>query len=147
MENPFKFVVLFWSFWIKYDLGQKYCAPQVRSNRGSNSWPSDHDSTFHVTEMLNSHTYNVWCNIMINDILFGHTFWTKAIEIYTFLCLVSCFGGKTMCWFSWPCKMTLIITLTILCKCILNHSMTINCFAMLLWWSFYLIYLFWSRKW
>ena len=32
-------------FWIKHDLGQKYYA------RGLNSRPSDHDSTFHVTEM------------------------------------------------------------------------------------------------
>ena len=38
-------------FWFKYDLGQKYYAPQVRPDRGSNSWPPDHDSTFHVTEM------------------------------------------------------------------------------------------------
>ena len=33
---------------MKYDLGQKYYAPQVRPTRGSNSWPPDHDSTFHV---------------------------------------------------------------------------------------------------
>ena len=32
------------------DLGQKYQAPQVRADRGSNSRPPDHDSTFHVTE-------------------------------------------------------------------------------------------------
>ena len=38
-------------FWIKYDLGQKCHAPQIRPTRGSNSWPPDHDSTFHVTEM------------------------------------------------------------------------------------------------
>ena len=36
--------------WFKYDLGQKYHTPQVRPDQGSNSWPSDHDSTFHVTE-------------------------------------------------------------------------------------------------
>ena len=33
-------------FWFKYNLGQKYCAPQVRSDPGSNSWPPDHDSRF-----------------------------------------------------------------------------------------------------
>ena len=38
------------SFWFKYDLEQKCHAPQVRPDRGSNSWPPDHDSTFHVTE-------------------------------------------------------------------------------------------------
>ena len=32
-------------------LRQKYCGPQVLPDCGSNSWPSDHDSTFHVTEM------------------------------------------------------------------------------------------------
>ena len=39
-------------FWIKYDVGQKYYmyAPEVQPNRGSNSWPPGHDSTFHVTE-------------------------------------------------------------------------------------------------
>ena len=37
-------------FGFMYALGQKYCAPQVRLNQGSNSWPPDHDSTFHVTE-------------------------------------------------------------------------------------------------
>ena len=37
-------------FWFKYDLGQKYQAPQVRPDWGSNSWPPDHDRTFHVTE-------------------------------------------------------------------------------------------------
>ena len=37
-------------FWFKYDLGQKHQAPQVRPDRGSNSWPPDHDSTLHVTE-------------------------------------------------------------------------------------------------
>ena len=36
--------------WLKYDLGQKYHAPQVRPDRGSNSRPPGHDSTFHVTE-------------------------------------------------------------------------------------------------
>ena len=37
-------------FWFKYDWGQKYYAPQVWPDRGSNLWPPDHDSTFHVTE-------------------------------------------------------------------------------------------------
>ena len=37
-------------FWFKYDLGQKHYAPQGRPDRGSNPWPPDHDSTFHVTE-------------------------------------------------------------------------------------------------
>ena len=35
-----------WYFWLKYDLGQKYYAPDL----GSNSWPPDHDSTLHVTD-------------------------------------------------------------------------------------------------
>ena len=38
-------------FWFKYDLGQKYQAPQVPPDRCPNSWPPDHDSTFHVNEM------------------------------------------------------------------------------------------------
>ena len=33
-----------------YSLGQKYHAPQVQPGRGLNSWPPNHDSTFHVTE-------------------------------------------------------------------------------------------------
>ena len=38
-------------FWFKYDLGQKYYSPQVWPDWGSNSWPPDHDRTFHVTEI------------------------------------------------------------------------------------------------
>ena len=34
-------------FWF---LGQKYYAPKVRPDWGSNSWPPDQDSTFHVSE-------------------------------------------------------------------------------------------------
>ena len=37
-------------FWFKDNLEQKYYALQVRPDWGSNSWPADHDSTFHVTE-------------------------------------------------------------------------------------------------
>ena len=47
-------------FWIKYDLGQKYYAPQVRPDRGSNSWPPDH-VTVHVTEtpaLTSTHRWN-----------------------------------------------------------------------------------------
>ena len=32
-------------FWFNYELGQKYHTPQVQPDRGSNSWPPDHDST------------------------------------------------------------------------------------------------------
>ena len=39
---------VFYNLW--FDLGQKYRTPQVRPDRGSNSCPPDHDSTFHVTE-------------------------------------------------------------------------------------------------
>ena len=42
---------------IKYNLGQKYYPPQVQPDRGLNSWPPDHDSAFHVTEML---TLTTW---------------------------------------------------------------------------------------
>ena len=38
-------------FYSSTRLGQKYQAPQVRPYRGSNSWPPDHNSTFHATEM------------------------------------------------------------------------------------------------
>ena len=37
-------------FRFKYDLGQKYYAPQVRLDQGLNLWHPDHDSTFHVTK-------------------------------------------------------------------------------------------------
>ena len=36
--------------WFKYDLGQKYYAPQVQASWDSNSWSPYHDSTSHVTE-------------------------------------------------------------------------------------------------
>ena len=38
------------SFWFKYHLRQKYHAPQIWSDCGSNSWPPDRDGTFQVTE-------------------------------------------------------------------------------------------------
>ena len=37
---------------VKYGLAQKYYALQVQPDLGSESWPPDHDSTFHITEML-----------------------------------------------------------------------------------------------
>ena len=37
-------------FGFKYDLGQKYYAPQIRPDRALSSWPPDYDSTFYVTE-------------------------------------------------------------------------------------------------
>ena len=40
-------VVLFFD---QEQLRQRYNTPKVRLDRGSNSWPPDHDSTFHVTE-------------------------------------------------------------------------------------------------
>ena len=55
-HKPPKIQQLFWNseigsyFWFNYDSGQKYYAPKVSPDRGSNSWPPDHDSTFHVTE-------------------------------------------------------------------------------------------------
>ena len=46
--------------WFKYNLGQKYQAPQVRPDWGSKSWPPDHDSTFHVTETPDLTTSHQW---------------------------------------------------------------------------------------
>ena len=55
--NPQLLKVIGHTLWIvkvfilfKHDLGQKYQATQVQPKQGSNSWPPDHDSTFHVTE-------------------------------------------------------------------------------------------------
>ena len=54
-------ILPFWLIWheqrctvIKSECNceQKYCAPQIRPDKGSNSWPADHDSTFHVTKMV-----------------------------------------------------------------------------------------------
>ena len=39
-------------FWFKYDSGQKYYASQVQPDRGSNSWPPDHDRTFNTWDNL-----------------------------------------------------------------------------------------------
>ena len=48
--------------WFKYDLGQKYYAPQVQPHQGSNSWPPDHDSTLHVTE---TPTQTTWPSVTL----------------------------------------------------------------------------------
>ena len=42
-------------FWLKYHLGQKYWANQVRPDRGSNSWPLDHDSTLRHWDACSNH--------------------------------------------------------------------------------------------
>ena len=44
--------------WFTYDLGQKYHAPQVQPGRGLNSWPPDHDSTFHVAALTTQPSVN-----------------------------------------------------------------------------------------
>ena len=48
LKNSKQFYYILY-FWIKYDIGQKYYTPRVQLI-SSNSWPPDHDSTFHVTE-------------------------------------------------------------------------------------------------
>ena len=52
LENTFKCCQWTILIWFKYNLGYRtYYTPQFRPDRGSNSsWPTDHDSTFHVTE-------------------------------------------------------------------------------------------------
>ena len=35
---------------VQVRLRQKYNAPQIQPEWGSNPWPLDHDSTFHVLE-------------------------------------------------------------------------------------------------
>ena len=55
------FCVLYYTyFWFKYNLGQKYHAPQVQPDRGSNSWPPDHDSTVHANETPAHTGKEVW---------------------------------------------------------------------------------------
>ena len=65
------------SFWIKYQLDRSTMHPwhhKFDPDWGSNSWPPDHDRTFHVTEMPSLTTWslvtyksqheqcdNVWC--------------------------------------------------------------------------------------
>ena len=50
LELDYRYIFVVPYFRFKYDFRQKYYAPQVWSDQGSNSWPPDHDSTFHVTE-------------------------------------------------------------------------------------------------
>ena len=54
-----------------YDLGQKYNAPQVRPNWGLNSWPSDHDSAFHVTEMP---ALTIWPSVTSNRHIYVYVY-------------------------------------------------------------------------
>ena len=37
--------------WLKYDLGISTTYLKFNKTGGADSWPTDHDSTFHVTEM------------------------------------------------------------------------------------------------
>ena len=64
---------------------QKNYTPQVQSNWGSNSWPSDHDSTFHVSESpalttrpsVTSHL--IHCIQIINDIWLTAIVWLWSL--------------------------------------------------------------------
>ena len=49
LRNILKYPCTLAYLWFKYDLGQKYQAPQVQPDWGLNSWPPDHGSKFHVT--------------------------------------------------------------------------------------------------
>ena len=85
------------NFWFKYNLAQKYYAPQVRSDRGSNSWPPDHDSKFHVTEtpaLTTWHayafkfTYQIQCITSRNFLLnwqmpkSSWSFWNRQLDLH-----------------------------------------------------------------
>ena len=74
-------------FWFKYDLGQKYQAPQVRPDWGSNSWPSDHNRTFHVTE---TPALTTWCSnhLVISDFLQRRLNWKISLLRHCMCCLL-----------------------------------------------------------
>ena len=65
---------VYFCFCFKYDLEQKYHAPQVRPEGGSNSWPPDHDNTFHVTDMPAPTTQP-----SVTEHAFLHRLWIFAI--------------------------------------------------------------------
>ena len=75
--------------WFKYDLGQKYHAPEVRPDRGSNSWFLDHDSTtVHVTETP-ALTSDSWSLIFYKWLVLGteHSSTTKLERLKLMLTL------------------------------------------------------------
>ena len=53
--------------WFKYDLGQKYYAPQVRPNRGSNSRPPDHD-----IQTIEISSINFCCFVVVGILIWYH---------------------------------------------------------------------------
>ena len=73
-------------FWIKYDLGQKYYTPQVWPDRGSNSWPPDDDSSFHVTKTLTLTISDFFCHphIAFNNSGTERTQWPHVLQILLF---------------------------------------------------------------
>ena len=71
--------------WFKYNLGWKYCTPQVQPNRASNSWPPDRGSTFHSLILCSDHSaisvclvivcqWNVTCHNLLLRVLLQHCF-------------------------------------------------------------------------
>ena len=63
-------------FLVEVWLRQKYHAPQVRSDRGLNLWPRDHDSAFHVTDTPAFASNNILEILCVMYLL---------IELYSFL--------------------------------------------------------------
>ena len=98
-------------FWFKYDLGQKYYAPQVRPDWGLNSWPPDHDSTFHVTET--STWLSQGCYFMkYSTLLLNHNpsrdecvncdyYWHQGDCVFTGVCLYVCLLVTSLKSYSW----------------------------------------------
>ena len=58
-------------FWFKYNLGQKYHAPQVRPDWGSDSSPPDHDGAFHVTETPALTTQPSVTSVLVSKVWIG----------------------------------------------------------------------------
>ena len=73
-------ITVYFHFWFKNDFGQKYYAPQVRPDQGSNSWPPDHDSTVHVTKTsalttrpsVISFSHSLFACDLLNYVVAGH---------------------------------------------------------------------------
>ena len=86
--------------WFKYNVGQKYNAPQVRSDRGSDSWPPDHGQVHFMSLALTTRpsVTSLYCYVIIllvrQDAVWGELM-AMQLHVHYFLQVIN--DGKRTC--------------------------------------------------
>ena len=104
-----KMMLRYLYFWFKYDYGQKYQAPKVQRDRGSNSWPPDHHITFHVTKtpaLTTRPSVTLFICIMIRPAnCMNHEMWTLCATLIYALS----YGYTWPLWWQWTRDLNVLV--------------------------------------